>query len=60
MNGKKLKYVKDAKGNPIPKYIEYLIDGTMVKSFGVSIEDGLILPILERSAVQLYVKDKID
>lgn len=60
IGGKKLKYVKDVNGQPVPKYIEYIIDGTMVKSFGIAIEDGLILPILERSAVQLYVRDKIN
>lgn len=50
------KYILDTDGNKIPKYIEYLIDGRKVKSFGVHVEDGLILPILERGYLQLYVK----
>ena len=50
------KYLRDSNGNKIPKYIEYLIDGRRVKSFGVSVYDGLILPILERGYMQLYVR----
>ena len=50
------KYVRDTDGNPIVKYIEYLVDGRKVKSFGDRIEDGLILPILEKGYMQLYVR----
>lgn len=54
------KYLRDSNGNPIIKFIEYIIDGKQVKSFGVKIEEGLILPILEKGHVQLYVRDSID
>ena len=49
------KYLKDSNGELIPKYIEYLVDGRKVKSFGVSIEDGIILPILEKGYITLYI-----
>lgn len=52
-------YVRDEKGQPIPKYIEYSVDGKMVKSFGVTIQDGLIMPVLERGHVMLYLKEVI-
>lgn len=50
-------YGKD--GEMIIKYIEYLIDGQLVKSFGVRVEDGMILPILDKGYVQLYVRNVI-
>lgn len=53
------KNIKDSQGNPIPKYIEYLIDGRKVKSFGVYIEDGYILPMVERGYIQLFVRPPI-
>lgn len=58
--GIKYKNVLDSSGNPIPKYIEYVIDGRKVKSFGVLVEDGLILPILEKGYMQLYVRPMIE
>jgi hypothetical protein len=60
IKGVSYKYQRDTQGNPMPKYIEYTIDGRKVKSFGDRIENGLILPILEKGYIQLYVKpDKI-
>lgn len=50
------KYLRDKDGNPVVKYMEYLVDGRKVKSFGDKIEDGLILPILEKGYIQLYVR----
>lgn len=58
-NGVSFKYQLDRDGNPIIKYMEYLIDGRTVKSFGVSIEDGVILPILERGYIQLYIRSPL-
>lgn len=58
--GVSYKYLLDANGEKVPKYIEYLVDGRTVKSFGVSVKDGLILPILERGYMQLYVKPNIN
>ena len=49
-------YLLDKLSNPIPKYIEYEVDGMKVKSFGVSIEDGIILAVLEKGYVQLYCR----
>lgn len=57
--GSKYKYIRDKDGNPVSKYIEYLIDGRKVKSFGVEVDNGIILPILERGYIELYVRDKI-
>ena len=57
--GEKYKYVLDSNGNRITKYIEYLVDGKRVKSFGVDIKDGIILPILEKGYIQLYVREMI-
>ena len=57
VSGRHYKYVRDANGVPKRKYIEYLVDGKKVKSFGVSLKDGLILPILERGYIQLYVRN---
>jgi hypothetical protein len=57
--GKYYKYERDENGNPIRKYLEYLVDGKKVKSFGVEIEDGIILPILERGYVYLYIRSKL-
>ena len=59
IRGKNYKYVRDENGEPIRKYIEYLIDGKKVKSFGVLIEDGIILPILERGYIYLYIRSNI-
>lgn len=58
-NKKKYKYLRDSNGNPIPKYIEYIIDGKKVKSFGVSVENGLILPIYEKGHINLYLREMI-
>lgn len=57
--GEKYKYVRDRDGKPITKYIEYLVDGKKVKSFGVELSNGLILPILEKGYIELYVREKI-
>lgn len=55
-NGVSYKYLRGSDGEPIVKYMEYLVDGRKLKSFGVKIEDGLILPILEKGYIQLYVR----
>jgi single-stranded-DNA-specific exonuclease len=60
IRGVNYKYVRDAEGNPVPKYIEYLVDGRQIKSFGDKIEDGLILPILEKGYMQLYVRSSLN
>lgn len=57
--GVKYKYLRDSEGNLIPKYIEYLVDGRKVKSFGVTIEDGVILPMLEKGYIQLYIRSAL-
>ena len=59
-HGISYKYLRDENGNPIPKYREYLIDGRKVKSFGVSVEDGIILPVLEKGYIQLYLRSMIN
>lgn len=59
VKGESFKNILDASGNPIPSYIEYLIDGKTVKSFGVLIEDGLILPMLERGYLVYYIRSNI-
>lgn len=59
IKGLKYKYIRDNNGNKVTKYIEYLVDGKKVKSFGVDIKDGYILPILEKGYIQLYVRQKI-
>lgn len=59
VKGEKFKYVRDSEGNKVTKFIEYLIDGKKVKSFGVDISDGYILPILERGYIQLYIKSRV-
>lgn len=59
VKGVKYKYLRDSEGNPIPKYIEYLVDGRKVKSFGVTIEDGVILPMLEKGYIQLYLRSAL-
>lgn len=59
LKGEKYKYILDNDGNRITKYIEYMIDGKRVKSFGVDVRDGIILPILEKGYIQLYVRDRI-
>ena len=49
-------YELDEGGNKITKYIEYLVDGRIVKSFGTGLNEGLILPLLEKGYIQLYVQ----
>lgn len=58
--GASYKYLRDQNGNLIPKYIEYMVDGRKVKSFGVDVKAGLILPILEKGYITLYVRDEIE
>lgn len=58
--GVEYKYLRDTHGNCIPKYVEYSVDGRKVKSFGVSIQEGLILPILEKGYVSLYVRGQVE
>ena len=60
LNGIYYKYLRDTEGNLIPKYIEYIVDGRIVKSFGVSIEEGIILPMLEKGYINLYLHSEID
>ena len=60
INGNYYKYLLDANNNPIPKYIEYLIDGRKVKSFGVSIENGVIMPMLDKGYISLYIKSPLN
>ena len=55
-NGKEYKYLLDDNGKRIPKYIEYMVDGRSMKSFGEPLEECVILPILEKGRIQLYVK----
>lgn len=58
--GIKYKYIRDSDGLPVTKYIEYLVDGRKVKSFGVELNsDSLILPILEKGYIQLYVRESL-
>lgn len=59
VDGVAYKYLLDVDGNKIPQYIEYEVDGRMVKSFGTPLEEGLILPLLEGGYMQLYVKEQI-
>lgn len=58
INGEKYYYERDEQGNKITKYLEYAIDGRTVKSFGATIENGLIMPILEKGYLQLYLIQK--
>ena len=69
MNGKKpdkvvkneyYKYILDVYGNPVPSYIEYLIDGKTVKSFGVNVYEGIILPIMDKGYISFYVRSNIN
>lgn len=53
--GKSYKIYRNPDGTPQYKYIEYRVDGKIVKSFGVKLEDGLIMPLLDRGYVILYV-----
>lgn len=55
-----MKYVLNSDGEKVPKYIEYVIDGQRVKSFGTPVSDGVILPILEKGGVQLYVREPVN
>lgn len=54
------KYILSSDGKRVPKFIEYSVDGQRVKSFGTPINEGYILPMLEKGGLQLYVKDAID
>ena len=53
--GAKYKYELDDNGNKITKYLEYLVDGRQLKSFGTTLEEGLIMPMTEKGYVQLYI-----
>ena len=57
--GVSYKYTKGIDGEKITKYIEYLVDGRTVKSFGVPLKDGIILPMLENGYLQLYVRSML-
>lgn len=59
VRGAKYKYVRDSSGMPVPKFISYLVDGREVKSFGVPVDEGLILPILDKGNIQLQVRSMI-
>ena len=50
------KYILEKDGSKAIKYCEYLIDGKTVKSFGVKLEDGLIMPLNERGYISLFVQ----
>lgn len=58
IKGESYKYVRDSEGNKVTKYLEYQVDGKTVKSFGVTIDEGLIMPILEKGYLQLYLVQK--
>ena len=58
--GKNYKYLRDENGEPIAKYIKYLVDGREVKSFGTKITDGLILPVLEKGYVSYQIKNPLN
>lgn len=59
-NGEPIIWIRDESGNLIPKYIEYEIDGRLVKSFGIPYsENTLILPLLESGYMNLYLKEVI-
>ena len=55
-SGVRYKYVRDSNGEPIPKYIEYVVDGRKVKSFGTRIEEAYIMPILERGYLEFQLR----
>ena len=48
-------FLKDAYGNKIPKYIEYLVEGRTVKSYGVPIESGYIEPFMGDSGLEFNI-----
>lgn len=54
-NGLPYIYERDENGDAVCKFIEYLIDGRKVVSFGTPIEEGLILPSLENTYIRLFV-----
>lgn len=58
IDGESYYYDRDSEGNKITKYLEYQVDGKPVKSFGTLLEDGYIMPMMEKGYVQLYVTDK--
>lgn len=60
IRGTPYRFVRDVDGNKVPKYIEYIIDGRTVKSFGVIVKEGIILPILEKGYIQLYVRPQLN
>lgn len=49
------KFELDKDGNKMVKYREFSIDGKTVKSFGLGVSDGLIMPILEKGYLNLYL-----
>lgn len=55
VKGAKCVIARDSKDMPIVKYQEYVIDNKVVKSFGVSPMEGLIMPIMERGYIYLYL-----
>lgn len=57
--GVRYRYLRDDTGSPIIKYMEYMIDGQKVKSFGDTVEDGFILPIMENGYTQLYLRGSL-
>ena len=59
VKGTKYKYVMGLNGKPQCSYIEYSIDGRPVKSFGTYLEDGLLLPMLDKGYIVYYVHAKI-
>ena len=59
IDGVSYKYSRDKDGNLVPKYIEYSVDGRTVKSFGVSIEEGLLLPMLENGYINIYINGNV-
>mgnify|MGYP003494876404 FL=1 len=51
---------KEVDGVKVVKYIEYIVDGKKIKSFGVPVEEGYILPVLEKGYINLYVTEAIE
>ncbi len=52
-------YILDENGKKIPKYIEFEVDGRLVKSFGTTFEspNAVILPLLVNGYLQLYLNE---
>ena len=53
------RYVRDKNGDPKRKYAEYVVEGFKIKSFGATIQEGLILPILEKGYTSLVCVNMI-